>query len=243
MREGKLPLGLLIAALIAGVATSAFWAGQASSSGSPEEIRTYQPGWANVAWLQDTMPAEAALSSIADSLGVVYYLDPDSGSWQRYIPGRPEVSNMTTMAFGKAYLMLFTKPATGNAVTEPEDICPPCPTDTSCPCTYGSLPDLCASVKAGIELDEILLEMVEAGLPMTTTKSELQAMIAAQQQRFIEDCLGVVFPEPSALTATCGTVGKWIGQVEGLIQISPSAQAMTWLTQLNDMLDGYCQPY
>ena len=128
----------LIVALIVGVGASAFWAGHASSGSPSLEVKTYQPGWANVPWLDDTMPIGAALSSIADSVGAVYYLDPDTGGWKRYIPGRPEVSNLTTMAFGKPYLMLFTKPVQAEVVTQPEDICDPgecspCPTTTPCP--------------------------------------------------------------------------------------------------------------
>jgi hypothetical protein len=84
------------------------------------------------------MPVDAALSSIANSVGVVYYLDPDTGTWQRYIPGRPEVSNLTMMAFGQSYLMLFTEPATLAVATQPDELCPPsycpsCPTPTQCP--------------------------------------------------------------------------------------------------------------
>lgn len=137
MKTSKFALSLLIVALIVGVGASAFWAGHASSGGSSLEVRTYQPGWANVPWLSDTMPVATALSPIADSVGAVYYLDPDEG-WQRYIPGRAEVSNLTTMTFGKAYLMLFTKPLTLELVTQPEDVCTsgecsPCPTPTQCP--------------------------------------------------------------------------------------------------------------
>lgn len=128
----------LIVALIVGVGASAFWAGHASSGSPSLEVRTYQPGWANVPWLDDTTAIDVALSSIADSVGVVYYLDPDSGGWQRYIPGRPEVSNLGAMTFGQSYLMLFTKAVTLELVTEPEDLCAPgecspCPTTTPCP--------------------------------------------------------------------------------------------------------------
>lgn len=138
MKTSKFPLSLLIVALIVGVGAFAFWAGHASSGGSALEVKTYQPGWANVPWLSDTMPIDAALSPIAGSVGVVYYLDPDSGGWKRHIPGRPDVSNLTMMAFGKPYLMLFTKPATLELVTQPEDLCAPgecspCPTPTQCP--------------------------------------------------------------------------------------------------------------
>lgn len=133
MGRSKFRLGLLIAALIVGVGASAFWAGHASSGSPSLEVKTYQPGWANVPWLSDTMPIGAALSPIAGSVGVVYYLDPDTGGWKRYIPGRPDVSNLTTMAFGKSYLMLFTSPVQVEMVTQREDICLPGPTPTQCP--------------------------------------------------------------------------------------------------------------
>jgi len=118
---------LLIVAVVVGVGASSFWAGHGSSGSPSLQVNTYQPGWVNQPWLGETMPISAALSPVADSLGVVYYLDYDSGSWQRYIPGRPEVSNLDTMVFGRAYLMLFTKPVTATLSTEPEDICPATP--------------------------------------------------------------------------------------------------------------------
>lgn len=133
MRTRKFGLGLLIVALMLGAGASAFWAARASGGSPSLEVKTYQPGWANVPWLEDTMPVDAALSSIADSVGAVYYLDPDSGGWQHYIPGRSEGNELTTMAFGRSYWFLFTEPVETQLVTEPEDICPPdgcppCPT-------------------------------------------------------------------------------------------------------------------
>jgi hypothetical protein len=133
MKTSRFPLALLIVVLIAGVGASAFWAGHARSGGSSLEFKTYQPGWASVPWLDDTMPIEAALSSIADSVGVVYYLDPDTGGWKRYIPGRPEVSNLAMMGFGQSYLLLLTKPVTLAVATQPGDLCPSCPMPTQCP--------------------------------------------------------------------------------------------------------------
>lgn len=139
MRTVKFPLGLLIVALIVGVGVSAFWAGQASGGGSSLEVRTYQLGWASIAWLDDTMPVDAAVSSMGDSVGAVYHLDFDGGGWQRYIPGRADVSNLEVMAFGESYFLLFTEPMEMELSTEPEDVCPPdecppCPTlGAGCP--------------------------------------------------------------------------------------------------------------
>jgi hypothetical protein len=136
---------LLIAAVMVGVGASSFWAGHVSSGSPSLEVNAYQPGWVNQPWLGETMPTSAALSLVGDSVGVVYYLDPDSGSWQRYVPGRPEVSNLDTMVFGRAYLMLFTKPVTATLSTEPEDICPATP-DSECPgqvIDQGQLDEVC----------------------------------------------------------------------------------------------------
>lgn len=158
MRAIEFALPLLIVALMVGVGASGFWAGHASSGSPSLEVKTYQPGWANQPWLGDTMPIGAALSPFDDSVGVVYYLDPDSGSWQRYVPGRPEISNLATMAFGKAYLMLFTKPVTATLSTEPEDVCPATP-DSECPgqvIDQGQLYELCDLIEEVVEFNDNL---------------------------------------------------------------------------------------
>lgn len=163
MGRTKFALAFLIVALIVGMGASAFWAGHASSGSSSLEVKTYQPGWATVPWLDDTMPIDGALSSIAGSVGAVYYLDPDTGGWKRYIPGRAEVSNLTTMTFGQSYLMLFTKPVMLELVTQPEDVCPagectPCPTPTQCP-----TPTPCPDSELVISPDAAVEALVLAG--------------------------------------------------------------------------------
>lgn len=254
MRTSKFLLGPLIVALVLGVGASAFWAGHASSGSPSSEVKTYQPGWANIAWLGDTAPVDAALSSIADSVGIVYYLDPDSGSWQRYIPGRPEVSTLTTMAFGKSYLLLFTKPATLEQATQPEDVCAPggcpscptptqCPTPTACPdCPPATNPmsDLCTATKMGIETSEVLLEIAEAGQLVGTTASEVRVTLEEQQARFSQSCSGVPLLGPSLVGASCAVAGKWTGTMETTILYAPSAQDQVWANRFRSIVYKYC---
>ena len=149
---------LLIVAVVVGVGASSFWAGHVSSGSPSLEVKTYQAGWVNQPWLGETMPISAALSPVADSVGVVYYLDPDSGSWQRYIPGRPEVSNLDTMVFGRAYLMLFTNPVTATLSTEQEDICPATPgsADQGLYIDWGEFDNLCALLEEVVEFNDNL---------------------------------------------------------------------------------------
>jgi hypothetical protein len=189
MRISKFPLGFLIVALILGVTASAFWAGHASSGSPSLQFKTYQPGWASIPWLDDTKPIDAALLSIADSVGGVYYLDPDSGRWQCHIPGRPEASNLTMMTFGQSYLMLFTKPVTLELVTQPEDTCPAGDSLTS----Y-LLQEECTAAKLNIELGEI------TGVDMTPV-----------EQFFAENCQGVQLLGGSPLGRICADVGMLQG--------------------------------
>jgi hypothetical protein len=62
-------------------------------------------------------------------VGVVYYLNPETGAWLRYVPAKPEVSNLTTMEFGQSYLLLLTAPTAMTVPTEQAFLATP----TSCP--------------------------------------------------------------------------------------------------------------
>jgi len=103
--------------------------GLASGSSPPQTQKTYGPGWVNWAHVGPTQPIAQALSGIEGNVGVVYYLSPDTGAWLRYVPGKPEVSNLTTMDFGQSYLMLLTAPMAMTIPTEAAFLATP----TACP--------------------------------------------------------------------------------------------------------------
>jgi len=212
MRTVKFARPLLIVGVMVGVGASTFWAGHASSGSPSLEVKTYQAGWVNQPWLGETMPTSPALSLVADSLGVVYYLDPDSGSWQRYVPGRPEVSNLDTMVFGRAYLMLFTKPVTATLSTEPEDICPATPgsADQGVYIDQGEFDNLCALLEEVVELNDNLQTLwwnlttsLACTLPTSLGYVEGTACAETLDWEFTEIALSALNDRATALDTWC----------------------------------------
>lgn len=109
--------------------------GLAVGSSPAEEQNTYGPGWLNMAHIGPTQPIAQALSGIESNVGIVYYLSPDTGAFLRYVPNKPEASNLTTMEFGQSYLMLLTAPTVMTIPTEETFFATPtpCPVATPCP--------------------------------------------------------------------------------------------------------------
>jgi hypothetical protein len=101
--------------------------GLASGSSPAQTQKTYGPGWVNWAHVGPTQPIAQALSGIEDNVGAVYYLNPETGAFQRYVPSKPEVSNLTTMDFGQSYLMLLTAPTAMTIPTEAMFLATPTP--------------------------------------------------------------------------------------------------------------------
>jgi hypothetical protein len=63
--------------------------------------------WANFAWLANSFPAEVAPEACSEgSIAVVYRLDAATRTFQRWIRGRPELSNMTDVQPYDALLAL-----------------------------------------------------------------------------------------------------------------------------------------
>jgi hypothetical protein len=63
--------------------------------------------WANFAWLANSFPAEVAPEACSEgSIAVIYRLDAATRTFQRWIRGRPELSNMTDVQPYDALLAL-----------------------------------------------------------------------------------------------------------------------------------------
>jgi len=109
--------------------------GLASGSSPAQTQKTYGPGWVNWAHVGPTQAIGQALSGIEGNVGAVYYLNPETGAFLRYVPSKPEVSNLTTMDFGQSYLMLLTAPTAMTIPTEATFLATPtaCPAGTPCP--------------------------------------------------------------------------------------------------------------
>ncbi len=93
-----------------------------------------QPGkWAISVWdgADGTSVEQAAATCGESSINMLYWLDPDSQGWKRYVSGRPEVSNLNSVDNHQGVLALgSTKEVTPT----------PTPTPTATAPAYGELP-------------------------------------------------------------------------------------------------------
>lgn len=238
-------LALFVAGFIIALAV------QSTSASPVQEQKTYGPGWVNIAHLGPTQPVADALSGIQGNVGIIYYLDPTTGGWWRNIPDRPEANNFNTMTFGQSYLMLLTAPTTmtvpteGTFPTSPAS-CPtgtPCPASTPCPaCPSASteLADLCTGYEISIEVDEVMLEIAEAGLLVGRTASEVRTSIEQTENVSGALCPGVTLLDPSPRTGVCALAGKWEGIETQDILYAPSAQKQVWASTFHNIVDKYC---
>jgi hypothetical protein len=93
-------------ALIVLMSGSAVWAQQPSAP--PTGVSLGQ-GWNSVCYAGTTKTPAEATSGIADDLAILYMLGGDQ-TWSRYVPGRPDVSNIAKFLRYRALLMLMTAP-------------------------------------------------------------------------------------------------------------------------------------
>jgi len=115
---------------VVGLAVGSVFGFGLASGGSPAQTqKTYGPGWVNWAHVGPTQPIAQALSGIEGNVGAVYYLNPETGAFLRYVPSKPEISNLTSMGFGQSYLMLLTAPTAMTIPTEATFLATP----TACP--------------------------------------------------------------------------------------------------------------
>jgi hypothetical protein len=79
------------------------------ADGVPPSAVSLAPGWNAVCYGGGARPAAEATASIQDRLAVLYALST-GGAWQRFAPGRPDVSNLAELHPLDAVLLLTTGP-------------------------------------------------------------------------------------------------------------------------------------
>ena len=102
----RLVVGLVAIAMMAGILGALIGARVLSA---PSQA-TYQPGWANVAYSGESGPIQEKLASLAQGSAIIYHLDNSTGGWNKFVPARPDLSDLTTATKGEAYLALLTQP-------------------------------------------------------------------------------------------------------------------------------------
>jgi len=78
------------------------------ADGAPTSV-PLASGWSSVCYLGEAKDPAAATAAIAGRFGVLYSLLADQ-AWRRYVPGRPEVSNLSVLYPRTAVLLLITDP-------------------------------------------------------------------------------------------------------------------------------------
>ncbi len=86
-------------------AQQAFWG--LVPSGTPPSSVSLGRGWNSVCYTGATKDVQAATAGIGEKFNVLYTLAPDQ-TWRRFIPGRPEVSNLGQLESSTCVLILVT---------------------------------------------------------------------------------------------------------------------------------------
>ena len=87
------------------MSASAVWVQQPSTSPTSASLTH---GWDSVCYVGGNKSPSYATATIASQLSILYMLGSDQ-LWSRYVPGRPEVSNIAGMERYDAVLMLLTE--------------------------------------------------------------------------------------------------------------------------------------
>lgn len=93
------PLFLLLASGVA-------WPQQ--PSGSPPAVAPLVQGWNSVCYAGQTKDVESATQGIGGQFAVLYVFAPNQG-WQRFVPGRPDVSDPMQLSRFASVLVLVTE--------------------------------------------------------------------------------------------------------------------------------------
>jgi len=96
---------------------SAGWVQQLAST-RQMEVDLVQ-GWNSICYTGGSAPASNALSPLSGDVAVLYRLGEDQ-AWARYVPDRPDMSNITQMNQLDAVLVLVTQPGGAHWTFEPQ---------------------------------------------------------------------------------------------------------------------------
>jgi hypothetical protein len=88
------------------LASGAAWPQQ--PSGSPPAVTPLVEGWNSVCYAGEPKDVESATQGIEGQFAVLYVLSPDQG-WQRFVPGRPDVSDPIQLDRFASVLILVTE--------------------------------------------------------------------------------------------------------------------------------------
>ncbi len=77
-------------------------------SGVPPTIAQLVQGWNSVCYSGPTQAAQSATDGIPGEYGVIYALAPNQ-TWQRFVPDRPEISNLASLEQFDSVLILVTE--------------------------------------------------------------------------------------------------------------------------------------
>jgi len=88
-------------------ATSTAWPQQ--PSGSSPAVTPLDQGWNSVCYAGEPKDAESATQGIDGQFAVLYVLAPGQG-WQRFVPGRPDLSDPIQLSRFASVLILVTEP-------------------------------------------------------------------------------------------------------------------------------------
>ncbi len=77
-------------------------------AGPPADAITLVPGWNSVCYTGQTKDVELATAGISGEFGVLYVLGPGQ-TWQRFVPGRPDVTDLAALTQFRPLLILLTQ--------------------------------------------------------------------------------------------------------------------------------------
>jgi hypothetical protein len=78
-----------------------------AASDAESTVTTLAQGWNGVCYLGESGPVEEATQGLGVQYAAIYSLAPDQ-TWQRFVPGRPEISNLSQLAEFTPVLILVT---------------------------------------------------------------------------------------------------------------------------------------
>jgi len=237
-RPKRWMLAVAATAMVGGVA--GVWVGGRVISAPAQG--TYQPGWANVAYAGETGPIGQKLVSLAQQSAIIYHLDNSTGGWTKYVPGRPELSDLTTATKGEAYLALLTQPLSIDLASCPAATpAPQCPTSTP----ENVMDEWCSWERASLEVWRIVLDVnIALGIDPSGARDAISDGEAFISQR----CQGLGFDviPSSGMSQTCWFAGGWEGRYSSTLidldLLPGEEQALREaVNRLNTLANKYCR--